>query len=308
MCVKAPWPTMSPIAHSRSPALIRSSTSTVRADGSRPTVSSPMPSRLGMRPAATRSLSKRQLLVVHRDGELAIGVRHLRDGDAGQHLDALAPEHVGDQGSGLRLDRAEDVRTHLEHRDAYAEPGQRLGQLGPDRPAADDPERAGQGVDPQHLAVGPERRVGQAVDRRGRGAGPGVEHHAPGRLEGLATDLDDPGTGQPAVAPHEPGPRVLEPLDGDRVVPVVGGLVADAGMHRSPVGADVRRAGQPVDPAPLRQRVGRPDDHLAGDAAEVGALPTHQPLVHPDHREPGPGQRRRRRLATRTEADHHHVT
>ena len=116
-----------------------------------------------------------------------------------------------------------------------------------------------------------------------------------------------PGPVSRAVAAHEADAGVLEPLHRDRVVPVVGGLVADAGVHRSPVGAHVGRAGQPVDPTALGQRVGRADDHLAGDAAEVGALPTHQPLVHPDHREPGLGQLRRRRLATRAETDHHHV-
>ena len=63
----------------------------------------------------------------------------------------------------------------------------------------------------------------------------------------------------------------------------------------------------PVDPPPVGQQVGGPDDHLARDAAEVGTLAAHQPLVDPDHLEAGLGQLGRRRLTTGAEPDHHHV-
>jgi len=110
-----------------------------------------------------------------------------------------------------------------------------------------------------------------------------------------------------AVAAHEPGTGVLEPLHRDRVVPVVGGLVADAGVHRRPVWSYVGSARQPADAPPLGQRIGRTDDHLAGDAPVVGTLAAHQPLVDPDHVEPGPRQVARHGLASGTEPDHHHV-
>ena len=55
--VKAPLPVTSPIAHSPSCTRNRSSTASVRADGSRLTVASPRSSRLGVRPAATSSFS-----------------------------------------------------------------------------------------------------------------------------------------------------------------------------------------------------------------------------------------------------------
>ena len=176
--------------------------------------------------------------------------------------------------------------------------------IGPPPITASDPGR----VSMRRMSRLVQNGVSARPSIGGRGGpGAGVEHDALRRLEGLAVHLDGPRAGEPAVAADEPGARVLEPLDRDGVVPVVGGLVADPGVHGRPVGAYVGRAGQPVDPTPLGQRVGRADDHLARDAAVVRALAAHQPFVDPDHVEPRPGQLARRRLAARAEPDHHHV-
>ena len=102
--------------------------------------------------------------------------------------------------------------------------------------------------------------------------------------------------------------RLLEPVDGHLVVPVVGRLVPDPVGDLAPVGAYVGLAREPRNPPCLGEHVGRADDHLARDAAVVGALTPHEPLVDPDDGETGLRQLGRRRLPTWAESDHHHVT
>ena len=239
-----------------------------------------------MRPAATSSFSAVTSWSPSETVNRPSSYETRRDGDARQHLDALAAEHVRHDGRGLRLDRPEDVRSELEHGDLHAEAGHCLRQLGPDRATADDRQRRGQGVGAQDVAVGPERRVRQSVDRWRCRTGAGVEQHTLRRLVGLAVHLDGAGTREPGVATDEPGSGVLEPLHRDGVVPVVGGLVADARVHRRPVGADLGAARQVVDASALGEGVGCADDHLAGDAPVVGTLATDQPLVDRDDVEP----------------------
>ena len=148
-----------------------------------------------------------------------------------------------------------------------AEARERLGQLGADRAAADDDHRGRQVGGGEHVAVGPERGVGQAVDRGSGRRGAGVEHDpARGGVAGAA-HLDHAGVDEPPVPAHEPDPGLLEALDGDRVVPVVGGLVADPGVHHAPVGGDLGGAGEGADPAGVGEQVRGPDHHLRGDAA-----------------------------------------
>ncbi len=71
-----------------------------------------------------------------------------------------------------------------------------------------------------------------------------------------AGDLDD--ARRPtsrAVAPHEAHAGLLQALDGDAVVPVVGRLVADAGEDGAPVGHDLGRAGEACRPGAPRRAV-----------------------------------------------------
>ena len=150
-----------------------------------------------------------------------------------------------DQPAALRLLGSEDPVADLQHRDPYAEARQPLGQLGTDRPAADDDQRAGDGLDPQDVAVGPVRRVREPFDRRCDRRRAGVEHDATLRLVLLAVHLDRARSDEPAVPAHERRPRLLEPVHGDLVVPVVGGLVADPVRDLAPVGAYVGLPGEP---------------------------------------------------------------
>ena len=208
---------------------------------------------VGVRPAATSSFSKRRAPGrPTATRELAVVVRHLRDGDAGQHLDALAREHVGDQrlrprarpGRGCGRPTSSTVTRTPNRASAWASSA----PIGPPPMTTSEP---GSGVDPQHVAVGPERRVRQPVDRRRRRA----------RCPGLSTTPRDASNVSPststvrgpvsrAVAAHEADAGVLEPLHRDRVVPVVGGLVADpvrapapsrGGRRPSPASPSIRR-------------------------------------------------------------------
>ncbi len=62
-----------------------------------------------------------------------------------------------------------------------------------------------------------------------------------------------PGPDEGAAAAHEGGAALLQPLHGDLVVPVVGGLVADPSGDRTPVGGHRRgsaEVGHPTGAAP----------------------------------------------------------
>ena len=297
---------MSPIAQSRSPTRICSSGSSERALGSRPTVSRPMSARLGRRPAATSSASaSRSSPSTTRRKPPSCDTRStftpVRTSIPSR---AKAPRTTSDDSGSSR---AEDPVGALEHGDPHPEPAERLRELEPDRTAADDGEALGRFGHPHHLAVGPVRRVRQAFDRRDARLGAGVEDHAARRDVLVVVDPHPALADQPPVAPDEPRSCRLQPLDRDLVVPVVGGLVADPGRDRAPGGTDVGVAGQVVDAPRLRQGVGRPDHHLRGDAAVVGALAPDQPPIHPHHGQAAPRQGGGQRLPARTQPHHHHV-
>ena len=113
--------------------------------------------------------------------------------------------------------------------------------------------------------------------------GAGVQHDRAARLELAVTDGDRLRPGQPAVAANEPAAFALEAIDGDLVVPVVGGLVADSRGDRCPIGHDPRVAGKPRNPASFREGVCGADHHLARDAAKVRTLAADQPLIDANH-------------------------
>ena len=301
---------MSPMAHSPSPALIRSSTSTERADGSSPTVSSPTSSRLGVAPGRDE-----QLLGGRAPGRRPTTVNcpsaYETDGDldVGQHLDALTPEDVARAGRRPRAPPGRGCAAPTSS--TVTRTPNRASACASSAPIGPPPitrERAGSGLDAEDLAVGPERRVGEAVDRRRRRAGAGVEHDAPAtprtsrrrprRCGGRPAGRGRARSGR--RRPRAASPRRRRP---SRRWP-------RRGSGRATGAQSGRTSADPARPSirrPSASSVGGADDHLAGDAAVVGALATHQPLVDPDHVEPGLRQLGRRRLATRAEPDHHHV-
>ena len=145
------------------------------------------------------------------------------------------------------------------------------------------------------------------VDRRRGRLGAGVEHDALAGGVRRAAHTDPAGTGEHAPAAHEAGAAVLEPLDRDGVVPVVGGLVTDPLGHRGPVGLDLRGAAEVGDPARVGDHVRGRDHHLRRHAAVVGALAADQPVLDPDDVEPGASQLDGDVLAAGSEPEHDHV-
>ena len=94
-------------------------------------------------------------------------VRCSADRHAHMKLDAFRLERRDECGGRRFVFVRQDPRSHLQHRDARAEPRVELGELDPDRAGADDRERRRRGGRrPDRLAVRPERRTFQARDRR----------------------------------------------------------------------------------------------------------------------------------------------
>ena len=273
--------------------------------------SRPRSSRFGVRPAATSTFSNVSSWPSTATRELPVVVRDPRDRDAGRAPGcprARTRPRPGAPASGSTGPRMRSA--DLDHRHPYAEAGQGLGQLGADRSAADDDQRAGQGVDPQHVAVGPERRVRQPVDRRRRRAGAGVEHDArwpprtsrrpPRRCAGRRAGRARARTGTPASSS-----RLTATVSSQSSV-ASSRIRAWTGR---PVGPHVGRSGEPVDAGgPRRAAFAARITILLGMQPKYGHSPPTSRSSTPDHREPGLRQLRRRRLAARTETDHHHVT
>ena len=99
-----------------------------------------------------------------------------------------------------------------------------------------------------------------------------------------------PGPVQHAAAAMETGSAVLEALDRDRVVPVVGGLVAHPAGDLGPVGLHRRGPTEVGDLARGGDHVGRRDHHLRGHAAVVRALAADEAVLDADDVQTGAGQ------------------
>ena len=278
-----------------------------RRSSGRPRVSRPTWSRLALRPVATSSLSAVTMLAVDDQGETGLVVAHRSDRRPGQHRDAFVGERLLEQLGGLRLLDRDQAVGHLDHGDVDAVAGEDLRELAADRPATEHHDRPGQLGHRDGVAVGPVRRPLQALDRRRGGLGAGVEHDALAGGVRRAADADPAGTGEHAPAAHEAGAAVLEPLDRDGVVPVVGGLVTDPLGHRCPVGLDPRGAAEVGDLARVGDHVRGRDHHLRRHAAVVGALPADQPVLDPDDVEPGASELDGDVLAARSEPEHDDV-
>ena len=108
----------------------------------------------------------------------------------------------------------------------------------------------------------------QAGDRRHPGSGPGPEHHGPLRLEGLVADHDPAGAVETGPAAHEPTALAHEAVHGDRVVPIVRGLVADAA-------GDWAHPGAPWPNRPTRRPSStRPGGSTPGSSSSTARTPS----------------------------------
>ena len=123
--------------------------------------------------------------------------------------------------------------------------------------------------------------------RRDDGLLPGGEDEGVACRDRLAADLDRHGARHPGLAADEATPLVTQAIDGDCVVPEVGGLLPDARGHGRPVRRHHRGARQTRDAPPLGEEVGSPDHHFGGDTTPVGALAADQLGLNADDVESG---------------------
>src|SRR5205823_1927275 len=104
-------------------------------------------------------------------------------------------------------------------------------------------------------------------------------------------------------SPNKVAALLLETLDRDAVVPVVGCLSSDPASDRTPIGRHSRVPGKPRNATTLGQHVVRPDHHLGWDAAVIGALAAHQVAFDADHLETDFGEAFSDFLAAHTRAE-----
>ena len=120
----------------------------------------------------------------------------------------------------------------------HAEARKDLGQLGPDGATSEDQERLGEPLDLDRLPVCPVRDIGQARNRWNRGRRSGTDHDRAPRLKRPAINRDLAWSGEPARAANKTTTLLLEALDRDAVIPVIGRDLADAAGDRAPIRPD----------------------------------------------------------------------
>ena len=155
--------------------------------------------------------------------------------------------------------------------------------------------------------IGPVGGAGQPVDRGNRRLGAGGEHQSARRAELLPASDDGAAAGHGGAATDEPAALAGEPFNGDRVVPVVGGLLPDPPGHDRPVRLNGGVPGQLAGPSRLGEGVRRPDDHLARHASPVRAFPADQGRLDAHHIQARFGEAPGDELPAHTEPDHDHV-
>ena len=131
----------------------------------------------------------------------------------------------------------------------------------------------------------------------------GGEDKGAARRDGLASDLHRRRAGDPCLPADEVTALAHEAIHCDRVVPGIGGLVADAPGHERPVGRDHGGAGHAGDAPPLRQEVSGAHHHFGGDAAPVGALTADELGLDTDNVEARLSQFLRDLLTARAQPD-----
>ena len=300
---------MSPTAQSRSPARIRSSVSTDRASGSRPTVSRPMPAQVGRAAGRDEQLVGHDLAAVGRDPEAAVVVDPL-DRHAGLDPDALVARTPGvssslDSGSS----GGQDPVGHLEDGHLGAEPREGLGELAADRRR----RRSPRGSAGSSVTFTISRLVQYGVS-----ASPSI-----GSVAGdVPTSSTTPRAPTYVSSPTRTRARCRRAVRCPRTIRTPApssrstwesscqwlvACLSRRSATRPQSGCDLGRAGEVVDPTGLAEGVGGADHHLRRHAAVERALAADQVAVDPDHVEPRLGELLRGVLPARAESHHHHV-
>jgi hypothetical protein len=99
----------------------------------------------------------------------------------------------------------------------------------------------------------------------------------------------------------------LESLDGDAVVPVVGGHLSDALRHRFPTRFHRRLPGEAGNATALGEHIVGPDHHLRWNTAVVGTFAPDQVALDADDMQAALGKRIGKLLAANAQAEDDHV-
>ncbi len=228
-----------------------------------------------------------------------------------QHRDSVAFERCPNEGRHFHILAPEDAGSQFDLRDVRAEPGESLGELGADRPAAKD-DKAFRRLRP--VAQRLPQRVGGEIARlldpwqgrhEGRGAGrddDGAAGEPPGAAI-IECDLDRPGIDNARMSPRDLDAKVRITLDAvmrldpgdDRMDPR-----HDLGEGNGGFGGGKAVA---VRMAHLMGGPGASDQGLGGNAAVVQAVAAHLVRLDQSHPRPGRGGDVGRDEAGRSSAD-----
>ena len=252
---------------------------------------------------------------VEGDGHRPVGAlpADAHDLRSGEDPDPLRFEPGLDLLARERFLPCQQARSALDHGDLIgAEALAALGHLGADGAAAQHDQATGELLHRGDVPVVPGVDVGQAGDRGHHRRRPARHAHRDVRFHPnhprLVRRLDLHGlpAGQSSVPPVEGDPLALEPFQIAPVGPVVRHVIAlvERGLH---VQRPRDGLGGPRDPSSGGQDVAGPDQRLAGDASEVGTLPTGQTLFHDGRGEPSIDRAAGGVLPRGPCPDHHHV-
>ena len=201
-CVSGKMPVTSPIAHRRSPSRRCESTSTPRGLGVIPTVSSPMSSTRGRRPVAASTLSPRTSSPLSSTSTYSSPSR--RASTAPTPSSSSIPSRLSTSPSASPNGAGSRASTCAECSISTTSPPSRrdgLGELRPDRAAAEHEQPARDGLHRRRLAVRPDA-VEPVQDRRDERVGAVREHDVLGRVA-AAVDLHRVRPGEPALAAEQ---------------------------------------------------------------------------------------------------------
>ncbi len=244
--------------------------------------------------------------VGQRDGEAGPVVAHLVAATPVRIVDAVAVERrlrpaADDSGSSIGSRRSSASTT----RDPYAEPGEHLGQLQPDRAAAEHDQRRRQARPPRSPRGSSSSGVPASPSIGGIAGAVPVPRRRPRSATKVALAHRDLARADEAAEPRTNGP----PLPVKRSTATLSSQLSVASSRiRLATGAQSgvtsAEPAMPVDPARLGQQVGRPDHHLARHAAPVRALAADQAALDADDREARLGELAGHLLAADAQTDH----
>src|SRR6476661_442738 len=261
---------MSPTAHSRSPARIRSSVVSRPADGSRPTVSRPRSSRLARRPVATSTASvESSPSSVTMRKQPSWSTRRSTTPVRTSTPSATSARATTSLDSGSSPPR---IRSAVSSR-VTATP-KRAKTCASSTPIGPAPSTA-------RLSGGSVTRTTSRLVQYDVAGG----HELATTVAGL--DHDPARAGEPTVPADHGDPGLLQWPHVRGVVPVMVGLT-DASGDPAPVGADLDVAGEHGCTPGLREQVGRTDRQLGRGAPGERALPADQAALDGDDPQPRP--------------------